>query len=242
MQAEKNDVDLKPLFSWGKAFEVRNNKDEVVETLYMRLIGDADLNRARVFALRKSAEKRKALKTEGSDERIAFVPERGAVEKERLVSACALLISKDFAREAAKNVNVPLPKEPKADATTEQQERYQQQVDEYPAKLDKALKEYISAKVDTLIKEYEKLPYDELFDLYVDYFINELCEIEMYSYFKAMCTYYGTFKDEHFKTRYFESFDEFDNLETGLKEQFMAAYESLDINPDELKKLLVATR
>lgn len=242
MNLEKNDVNIKPMFAWGKEFNLLNNKDEVIATLYMRLVGDADLNRARIYALRKSAEKRKALRDSDSDDHLAFIQERGTVDKERLVALCSLLVSKDLAKQAVKEVTIPQPKEPKADAKTEAFEIYQKEIDEYPAKLDVALREYITRQVDNLTKYYNEKSEDELYDLYVEYFVDQLCDAEMLSAFKEMCTYYGTFKDPNYKERFFESFLEFTNLPEDVKSQFIGAYDSLEVTPDELKKLQVATQ
>lgn len=240
MNLEKNDVDIKPLFTWGREFNILNANDEVVASIFMRLVGDADLNRARIYALRKSAEKRKLLRTPDSDDRLAFIQEEGTLEKERLVALCALLSTKKLAKEAYKEVTIPEPKEPKADASTEELENYQKEIDEYPEKLDIALREYISKRVDQLTKVFEAKSEHELYTLYVDYFIDELCESEMLTAFKEMCTYHGTFKDNQYKTKFFDSFDDFKNLDGNLKQQFIGAYESLDVSPEELKKLQVA--
>lgn len=241
MQIERNEVNVKPLLAWGKHFNILNSKNEVVTEIHMRLVGDADLNRARIYALRKSAEKRKSLRTENSDDRFAFIQERGTLERERLVALCALFAAKDLAKEALKEVNVPEPKEPKADASLEKQELYQKQIDEYPAKVDAALREYINKRIEELTVTYETRTDDELYDMYVGYFTDQLCEAEMLTAFKEMCTYYGTFSDDKFKNRFFESFEEFVNLDSNLKQQFIGGYESLEINPEELKKLQVAT-
>ena len=66
MEIEKNDVDISKLFNWGKAFEIVG-EDGVVDVVYMRVLGDADINKARVFALRESAKLRRALRNPDSD-------------------------------------------------------------------------------------------------------------------------------------------------------------------------------
>jgi hypothetical protein len=241
MEPEKNDVNISPLFNWGKEFTLTSVNGEEIIKVWLRLVGDADLNRARIYALRKSAEKRKNLRTEDSDDRLAFLLEKGELERERLIAICVLFASKDLAREAIKNVKVPLPKEPKSDAKTELFEKYQKQIDDYPKKREEALRAYISKEVDKLTIELQKRTDDELYNLYINYVTDELCEEEMLAAFKEMCTYFGTYKDPQFKQRFFDSFEDFANLDGYLKQQFMSTYASLDISTDDLKKLQEAT-
>jgi hypothetical protein len=242
MNPERNDVEVKSLFTWGREFNIVDNNNDVESTLFMRLVGDSDWNRARVFALRKSAEKRHALMDLNSDDRIAFIEEKGVIGKERLVPACVLFSSKELAKEAIREVTIKQPKEPKTTASLKEQEKYQKEVDDYPAKLDKALRDYVTKKIEEKTEEYKLYSEDKLYEMYVNYLIDEICEMEMLNSFKSMCTYLGTYKDSKFKEKYFESYNDFDNLDTNIKQQFISAYESLDITPEELKKLQVATR
>ena len=73
MEIEKSDVDLSRLFMWQAEVPVLSSTGEEVTKVHMRVIGDKDLSRARVFSLRESAELRKLLKTDGTDEYIAFI-------------------------------------------------------------------------------------------------------------------------------------------------------------------------
>jgi hypothetical protein len=241
MIAEKNDIDVSPIFNWGKEFTLSSVNGEDELKVFLRLVGDADFNRARIYALRKSAEKRKRLRTEDSDDKLAFLLERGELERERLISICVLFASKDLAKEAIKEVQVPLPKEPKSDAKTEVFEKYQQAIDDYPKKREDALRKYISREVDRLTEELQKKTDDQLYDLYIAYVTDELCEEEMLTAFKEMCTYFGTYKDPQFKERFFNSFEDFANLDGYLKQQFMSSYASLEITTDDLKKLQQVT-
>lgn len=241
MEAERNDINISPLFNWGKEFTLSSVNGEEITKVYLRLVGDSDMNRARIYALRKSAEKRKNLRTEDSDDKLAFILDKGELERERLIAICVLFASKDLSREAVKNVSVPLPKEPKSDAKIEVLEKYQKLVDDYPKKRENALREYISKEVDRLTAELQKKTDDELYNLYVAYVTDELCEEEMLNSFKEMCTYFGTYKDPQFKERFFNSFEDFANLDGYLKQQFMSTYASLEITTDDLKKLQEAT-
>ena len=131
MSVERNDVDISQLFMWGKEFEIEGNAGKKAK-VFIRLIGDADLNRARVHALRSSADLRNKLKTKGSDERLAFLPEVGSVERDVLIESISIMNIRDFSQEAVKEVDIPYPIEPDSDAKLEKMEKYQAQVDAYP--------------------------------------------------------------------------------------------------------------
>jgi hypothetical protein len=239
---EKNDVDISKLFMWGKEGVVTDNNGNEVIKFYIRLIGDADINQARVHALRRSAEMRRLLKSNVSDERLAFIPEFDLVEKPNLVGAILMLKAKEIGDQVAREVTIPFPKEPSSEATLEEQEAYQKEVDEYPNKMNNA----IQGKVKELLGEEEenlnKWDKQKLYDEYVAYLINDLCEKAMYDDFKNSCVYYGTFKDSTCEQRIFDSARGVASMPTEIKEQFIDAYSELELNTDFLKKLQGATQ
>lgn len=238
---EKNDVNISKLFQWGKEFPITDEYGNELLHCHIRLVGDAELNRARVFALRKSAELRKKLKTEGTDERVGFIADQDTLDKENIIQFLLILKTKEVSVDIIKDTKVPFPKEPDSDASLEEQEKYQLAVDEYPEKR----REIIQAEIEKHIaKEKESLDHmdmDSLYKMYVNYTINDLCEMEMYKYFKQMCVYFGTYKDPEFKEHLFSTYEEFENLQTFLKDQFIDNYSDLEMNMDGLKKLLGAT-
>src|SRR5574339_958829 len=99
---EKQDVDISKIFQWGRVFEVIDptKDDESLAFVYMKLLGDADLGRARVYALRKRAELRRKLKDENSDERIAWVRSIDEVTNEDLINLIIIFSGRDIANDA----------------------------------------------------------------------------------------------------------------------------------------------
>ena len=246
MTVEKNDVDLSPLFSWSKKFEIVNEDnekgDEVHMPVYMRLLGDADLNRTRVFALRNSAEMRRKLKDENSDERLAYIPQMDQMTEEQLTNIILVLSMRDTTKEVTKNLKIKQPKIPRSDASTEVQEKYQAEVDAYDGKRQKEIKKSLEKALEekrlTLLEKSK----ESLYSIYVSFMINELCEQEVMRSFREYSAYFGAYKDENLKEKLFSSYDEFANLPSELKSQFMNAYQSLEMVGDDLKKSLQATQ
>ena len=236
MPVEKNDINIAQLFSWSKESAIADGRGNILAKLWIRLVGDADLNRARVFALRKSAELRAKLKDPASDEHMAFIQDVAVVEKEILVDSIVGLGLRDITRNAYKEVSVTIPKEPDADAPLEKQEKYQKEVDDYPKKREDAIRKYLRKAVDKATKENMELTNEELQKKYNLLMINELCEQESFKKFKEICVYFSIYRDKNFKNRLFSSFDEFDNLTPEIKEKLMNEYTSLELDTDTLKK------
>ncbi len=242
MIRDKNDVSIEELFNWGKIFVLTNANGDVEKTVYIRLAGDADINRARVYALRKSAELRRKLREPDTDERFAFIQDKDLLDKTRLISILVGLSIREVTRKAIKEVKLPTIKEPKSDASLEEFEKFQLALDAYGEKRDKEVRKLIEKELTKYKTRLEKLELDVLYDSYISEITNELCEQEMMSSFREMCTFFGTYKDPEFSERLFSEFEKFANLETSLKQQFLEAYQSLEIGTEDLKKSLVVTQ
>ena len=241
MIVEKNDVDISRLFVWSKKFDIVDKEENVQASIYLRLLGDADMNRARVYAIRRSAELRRKLRDADSDERLMYVRDEEELTKEELINYIVMFALRDITNTALKEVKVPAPKQPKSSADLEKMEKYQKEIDEYPAKVDAALKARIEKETNKVKEELEKLDEDVLYKRYLSELINELCEQEALSAFNDMELYLGCYKDEALKERAFDSFEDYDNQPMELKNQLRAAYSSIRVPMDELKKLREAT-
>lgn len=238
---ERNDVDISKLFRWGTRFPIElfgENKGYV----YIRLLGDADNNRARVYALRKSAELRKKLNSD-TEERLAFIPDIELLEKETLVEMILLGRVKDFTQTALTIVDKqPIPKEPDSTATLEQQEKYQAEVDAHPEKRDKKIREVIEELVEKERKALNVRTMESLFKDYEKTIINELCETEMISAYRDACVVFGCYSDEGFKDKVFNSVEDLNEVPKQIKDQLVEYYIALEINGEELKKSLEAVQ
>jgi hypothetical protein len=213
LNIEKGDVDLSKLFHWGKQFEITDRFGKKVMDVYLRLVGDAELNRARIFAIRKSSELRKKLKEENSEERLVFIPDLDE-NKQDLIDRISVLKIKEFTQAASKEVSIPLPKEPKSDAPLEEIEQYQEKVDRYSEIRMDAIQNNVRDRLGVLNISLTKEDISWLKKEYERLIINELCEQEMVKKFRDSCAYYGSFRDENYTYRLFNTFDDFDNLPT----------------------------
>jgi hypothetical protein len=241
MEVEKNDVDISALFTWGRVFEVTNQEGNVESLVYMRLLGDADVNKARVHALRKSAELRRKLMDEDSDERLAYIKSIEELSLEDLKNYIIVLSMREITNASYKNIKVKKPVQPKSDASLAKQEKYQAELDEYPAKVRDAISVQMKKEVEALRETLASETKEGLYKKYVTTSIVELCEQEAINSYRNIEVYLGCYKDDEYKERYFSSLEEYDNLNTQVKIDFRAAFERLDIKMEELKKLREAT-
>lgn len=238
---EHNDVDISQLFNWGRVFILEDSEGKELAMVYMKLLGDADSNRARVYALRKSGELRKALHDETSGERLALIHPIEELENEHLINYAITFSLREIQNRAIKEVTIPKPKQPKSNASLSKLEKYQKELDEWPERLNKELNAFIKKEVDKLRKELSTLSREQLYKRYVQSLIDEFCEQEAVRAHRDMQVYLGCFKDDEYKERFFSSFEEFDNLDTKYKEDFRAAFDKIEVSPHDLKKLREAT-
>ena len=236
---EVNDVDIAPLFTWSKEFEVVS--DGKVTPVFMRLLGDADMNRARVAALRKSAELRRKLKDLDSDERLAFIKDIDDINIDVLVAVIIVYSMKDLSDKATQKLTIKLPKAPRSDAKTSTHEKYQEEIDSYPDRRQEELKELLNKEVESLKEILMLEPKEVLYKKYVNTMIEELCEQELLKEFRAQCSYLGSFKNRELTERLFSNYEEFSNLQPDLKQQFLNEYSSMELQGDDLKKLQQVT-
>jgi len=232
---DKEDVNIKKLFYWHKPVEIIGNGNEVILKVYMRIVGDSELQQARAAALRESAKFRKLLKND-EDTRLSYIPEYEDYSADNLISAILTLLTPEVTRDAILNISVPIPKEPKSDADLEEQEEYRKKVDEWPFLRKKAIDDHVSSRLAEYEKIYKGYTKKQLEEEHERLLIAELCKNKMISTFRDYCIYFGVYSDENFTKRYFNTFEEFINLPTSYKEQFIDAYETLDIDTEELKK------
>lgn len=233
---ERNDIDIKKLFQWGKEITIEDRTGKELFKCYLRLVGDADVNRARVFALRQSAQMRRQLKTKDSEYRTAYIVEPEDIEEDRIKEMIVYMSMRDITYRSIQAVDIPLPKEPPDNATLEQQEKFQEEIDNWPVLKEKKVKEYIDNEVTKLRKELDKRTKEQLHRQYEETVINEICETEMSTKYREFCVFQGLYKDASCAEKLFSEFETFDNLPTEIKELFLLEYSNLEIPVDELKK------
>ena len=233
-EIDRNDVDITRLFHWTDSFMVETRSGET--PVYMRVVGDAEFNQAKVYALRKSAELRRNLRDNTSDEHLAYVPQMGDFEESQLLENLLLLYKKDLTSEAIRVIRIPLPVEPSSEASLEARENYQKEIDEYPEKRVEQIKKYVEVGLTDVRNKLSGKTEEQLYKEYIKRLIDVMCENELNQTFLEKCIYFGTYKDEGLTERLFESFEVFMNIPSEIKEQLFDFYKMLEIDSETLKK------
>ncbi len=243
MELEKNDVDISKIFKWGRVFILKgdNESDEEGTLIYMKLLGDADVNRARVYALRKSAELRRKLRDQNSDERLAAIRDIEDLSQEDLINYILIFSTREITVNAAKEVKVPVPKMPKSNAKLEKVEKYQEELDAYNGKRKAAVDKYVQKEIEKLVNGLKAESKETLYKRYESLLIEEFCEQAAFKAYEDMQIYLGCFKDDEYKELFFSSLEEYDNLLSEQKALIRQAYSTLNIGMDDLKKLREVT-
>jgi hypothetical protein len=231
---EKNDVSISKLFKWGAKMVLPTPQGNV--DIWMKIIGDADIGRARVYALRKSSDMRKRLKDLDSDDRIAMIPDLDLSTKDKVIELLLTLLIRDITNIAIENTEIKYPKELLSTASVEEQEEYQKIVDGFPAYVEALNKVQIDKGVEKERKRLYKLSDKDLEELYVNSMINRICENEMYQCFQDKTVFFACFTDDTYKTHLFESFEDYQDLPTEISTLLSDFYSTLSIDIDYLKK------
>jgi len=239
---ERNDVDITKLFRYKTEVEVKDEMTGDSGKFYLRIIGDADLNRARVFGLRKAAQLRKELKDPESEIREAYITEfTDVVSNELLIESILIMRTGEMQREIVNMTDVPEPKVPKSTAPQEKQEAFQLEVDSYEERYRKEYGKNAKKIEKRERKAFEGIDATELYALYEGTVIDRMCTEEMTTRYYEMCVFTGTYGDPDYKKRAFADFEEFDNASSHLKDRLMEQYRHLELGMSELKKLPEAT-
>ncbi len=241
MDIEKNDVDISQLFLWRGEVPIVDQQQKEVATVYMRVVGDKDLSKARIHSLRQSAELRAVLNDTKSDEYHAFISGIKFTSRDSIVAGVKLLLLTDLGSDARRNVIVKFPSEPDSDASLEEHENYQLQVDLFPEEFGDNVDTELEKLLKIEEKRLKKLSDDDLFEEYKKLTINYICQEEMTRTFVDKSVFYATYKDEKYTKRYFRTFTKYEDLATEVKNQLRDGYRNLELGMTELKKLPEAT-
>ena len=142
---------------------------------------------------------------------------------------------------ARNEVDLKFPVEPKSNALTEEQEKYQEEIDNFPQKFNDEVERITRKKIKQEEKRLQALPEEELRKTYTDEVVDYMCQQRMSDRFLDMCVFQGTYQDKKLKHRSYQEFDKYDNSPIELKELLKEAYASIEVRVPDLKKSLEAT-
>lgn len=236
MNIEKNDIDISKLFEFSRKFTL-TGVDGTEFITYVKIIGDEDLNRVRVHAIRESSKLRKNLYDTKWEDREAYLPDISKYKKDRIINVVVSLELQDITDKAIKKVDIELtrPKELGSEPTLKEQEEYQEAVDKWPEDFNKMVTDIVTESLEKKRKELGKATKKLLLEFYQDALVEASCNQILNKRFGEESSYLGTYIDEDFSIRLFSTLEEFLNTSTKLKDLIITNYRSLELSSQDLK-------
>ncbi len=226
---------LSKLFRWHKKVEIKDG-ETVLDTVYIRLVGDTEFQEAKNAALKCSKALRIKLRNNESEEYQASFSDIESLTKEELCMGITFGEITDYRDEALMQVQEkeipPLSDNP----TLEEQENYEAAVEKRQTDRATALAKYIEKKSDERKGELMKIEsIEELREMYRHAIINLRCSEEFTKVFREYQIFKGTFRDPDFKELAFDSFEEYTQCAPQLKNMLLTSYVNLELSGEDLK-------
>lgn len=232
---------LKDLLKYKDKVEIKDQKEKIIATVWVKILGDEELNLAYKLSRVASTTKRARLNdVESLDYRdeievIAELP-RETQEQMIIESYTNKFLSEAYVKvdreelpeldEVAAEPDAPsLQEQEMLDALLVKQEiTFQERLNQYKEGRLSELKQRLSTNTDEeILAEARK----EV--------INVIPLQTFFAELTAQKIFRGTFKDEACKHRAYDDPEEFRDTHSFIKEQLISAYTKLEIAPDEIK-------
>lgn len=229
--------DLAHLFRWNKKVEIKDREDNVLDTLYVRLVGDVDYNHAQQHALVASRKLRKKLKDTNSVDHQALFFDIDERNKEDVIFGILMAEIANFRDLAVADLGDEIfeIKVPTNADTLEEREQQQEAEEKLANEKVEKLRMKMEEKSEERKAELDKLSIKELRNIFMESSINSRCVDEFSTVFREYCIFSGTYKDPSFKQKAFDDFDDFRNISPNLKRPLIDAYLQLELSGEQLK-------
>lgn len=234
-------LNLVDLFKWKRSVDVIDDKGTVVGTVWIRVLGDWDLQQAYKLARAASNKKRLALRDPST---LDYIDEVLPVEEFTREEKCEVIRSANqgtFINDAATAVVRPdLPKMEEISSnpdnpSLEDQEEFDKLLNQQQDKYEEAIQKYIDERMGVLNKQLEKLPDKELTKQAMEQISNVVPFSIFMDELNTQKILRGTYLDEFCKERAFNTEEEVRDLHQLVKQQLVQAFGLLDIGPDDIK-------
>ena len=232
---EKREL-LEQLFTYTKELPILDHKGEVKETLWQRLVGDNDLQKARNAGLRYSALMRKQLRNKDSDEYLIYIDSLTDLTKEELVNFILMEVLFEIRGKVERELYVEEPIAPGSGSTQEEQEAYVKEYDNFNNARIEKLNEKVMQELQELQTTLNARPLAEIVLEAQRAKENSLCSNRLQEVYLEMVAYLGTYTDETYSERVFPSYKKFINIAESLKKQVIEGYSALEISSVSLKE------
>lgn len=220
---------------------ILDDKKKPVE-VWLRVIGDDDLDASHKAARIASAAQRKVLRDRNSQEyKDRVEPIMEATREDCIDVLKQYRTSNLYAEARVKTVREELPTieevavEPDA-PTLEETEKLDDLIFKQEERYQKAIEEYVNDRTAIIVAELEALSTDDLRDLTREELSGVIALAEFYTVLLNEKVYRGAYIDKACTEKAFDSIEDFIVTDAGIKQQLIDAYTSLEFSPDSIKK------
>lgn len=232
---------LADLFKYKTKVQIKGQDGSTKATVWLRVIGDEDLNNCYKLARIASAQRRKLLRQENSPEYLDEIAPIEEMEDEDLRKIVRQSKETEFTSEAYVMVNrEDLPKiediavEPDA-PSLEEQEILDGKLLEIEMSYQTALKQYVQDRLEAFDAELSQMSKEDTVVLAKKALANILPLRTFADELIAQKIFHATYQDEPCTKREFRSVDEFKEAHRFVKEQLIEAYNTVELATDDIK-------
>lgn len=228
-------VRIEELFLWRHELGIRDHNGDVVLKVYQRVVNDIDHDKARLAALRESRKIRLALRNPQTDEHCAMMESLERYSVADIVNIILLDKVDTYYQTAREEAKTNMPKRLNSKASQEDVENYEAEIDGYDEKLNKEVLSIVE-RLSTADKEkLDVLGEPELRKLVLVTLENQICVNIFSNHIGDRLAWLGTYRDSRHKTRYFGTFEEFEELAGEVKKQLVQGYKEITMGSEDLK-------
>lgn len=231
-------MDISKLFKWKSTYVIKDsNKQPLLDlegniiTVYLRVIGDNDLDRAKKYSLRQSRK----LRSEYRQDPQQVLPDFYEYSNDQLATLIILNEATDVYKQAEKDTEIKYPHQ-KETVFLEDAEEYEAQMSEYFDLLLEKIEENAKKALEVRYEYYRKMDTNVLTERAQHTYINKIIEGDMAKIYNDAILFYAVYTDEEYKEKAFSSVEDVRNSSPSLKEQLYKEYTKLVLKDTELKK------
>jgi hypothetical protein len=211
-------------------------------TVFLRVIGDDDLEKSHRAARLKSATIRKDLLDESS---LLYMDRVAPISEASRQDCIDILVQYRTSNlEAEARANVERPDEPTLEevaidpdaASLEEQEKLDKAIEKQNKEYAEAIKDYIDTRAAVIRAEVEAMSDEDLHTLAKVEISGVMALSEFFTELMNQKIFRGTFVDDKCKERAFETIEEVKDASPVIRQQLFDAYLELEFEPDKIKK------
>ena len=231
-------MDISQLFKWKTEYTlVGSNKEELTNEVgeplkvYLRIIGDNDLDLAKRYALKESKRLREQYRKESGE----ILPDFDEFTQEELAALLVMNEASMIYKQAERDTEVKYPTSTES-LFLEDEENYSDKAARYFDELVLKIDENAQKILDDRKNYYVTLSKDALLKKVIRSYIDKIVESDMIKIYNDAILAFAVYEDPIYTKKIFANIDEARNASQFLKEQLYSEYSKLVISDTDLKK------